>query len=689
MDQQSFSNKNGQFLQKDFPNNTGGTNLTDSVFRIQESQAAGGYNFDYALTGGIRKRLGPTKINSVADSQLYTLGFGQYAPVSNTVKSIIRAAGTKLQLFDTSAPSFTSLSQDTTTASTNPFTAGSTQDVQFVQFSNGTSDILWAAGGGATLPVGVYSTSKFTQNGVQVPTGSITATKNATGLGSWTAAGKYYYSVVYHKASTSAISNAVLDVTATTTLTTDTVTIDLTGITGTDTTLIDKIWIFRSAIGGVSGFTTGSFIAIVNSNATSFIDKGDLGNPDITSVINVPRAANIIVDNSVLPSATYNVLALWGHRLVTASGNNLYISDVNKSESWPLTNYITVPSAGPITALGVISYTSPQANTLTELLVVFKDTELWVISPGLASDYTTWTLLKIDNVGCPQQSLVVSAQGYIAWVNYRGVHMWDGSSKPTYCSRLIEPLFAVNGDLDKTQFNESCGAFFKRENQIIWYLSSKTYGANKLAIKLDVRLTLSQVEQTLTGRNLDAVFIQDVYAFPIYASFAYNPLNGAQEQMLLGDSSGFCYFASNTTSDGGANYNFTYLTPPLHMGDPNTQKQFHKVVVWVNDVGTWNLTLDYWADYRFGTQYQTTQALPLSTENGNGTALWDVAFWDVAYWDAFVSNLVPIVFNLQSGQSNSTIGAALQIQFRNGIADQPIAIHGFSVIYSIMGGITA
>lgn len=688
MDTQGLSNRNGQFLQKDFPNNTGGTNLTDSVFRVQETQAAGGYNFDYGLTGGVRKRLGPAKINTVADSQLYTLGFGQLAPVSNLTKSIIRAAGTKLQLFDTSAPSFTALTKDTL-VNADPFTAGSIQDVQFTQFSNGTSDILWGAGGGATLPVGAYSTTKYTVNGVNPTSGSVIATPSASGTGNWTAAGKYYYAFVYHKTSTGAISNAASDVTATTANTTDIVTLNLTGIVAADTTLYDQIWIYRSAINGVTSFTTGNLVTKVASSATSFVDKGDLGNPDLQLVVNVPRAGNIVLDNSVLPAGTYNVLTLWGHRLATASGNILYVSDVNKSESWPLTNIVTVPSAGPITALAVISFTSPQANSLQELLVIFKDTELWVLSPGASNDYTTWSLLKIDNVGCPQQSLIVPAQGYIAWVNYRGVHIWDGSSKPTYCSRLIEPLFSVNGDLDKTRFNEGVGAFFKRENQIIWYLSSKTYGDNKLGIKLDVRLTLSQVEQTLTGRNLDAVLIEDVYAFPVYAAFAYNPLNGAQEQMLLGDNAGFCYFASNTTSDGGANFNFTYLTPPLHMGDPNTEKQFHKVVVWVADVGNWNLYLDYWSDYRFGDMYQTTQALPISTENGSGTALWDVALWDVAFWDAYIPGVVPIVFNLQAGHNNSCMGKALQVQFRNGTADQPVVIHGFSVIYSLMGGITA
>lgn len=670
----------------------------DSVFKIRADQAAyGSYNFDYVLTGGIRKRLGPSLINSVADSQTNTLGFGLYAPTSGTSKSVFRAAGTKLQLFDTSTPAFTSLSQDNAGASSTPFTAGSTQDVLFAQFSSGTTDILWGVGGGATLPVGAYSTTKYTVNGVPVPTGTMTATNNVSGAGSWSTGnyGTFRYAVVLHKASTGALSNAVLDCSATTTNTlTDTVTINLASVVVSDTTTYDQFWIYRSAVAGVSGFTTGSLIAQVPSTSTTFTDRGDVGNPDILSSQNVPRSANTVLDNSVLPAQTYNVITNWSHRLVTASGNNLYISDVNKSESWPLTNYITIPSAGPITALANISFTSPQANSLQDLLVIFKERELWILT---GSDYTDWNLVKVDNTGCPFQNLVVSAQGFLAWIDFRGIHLWDGTSKPIYCSRPLEPLFTINGDLDKSQLNLGVGAFFRRENQIIWYLSSKTYGVQKFAIKMDVRLTLLQIEQNLTGRTIDAVLIQDTYAFPIYSCMSYIPLGGSNEQMVLGDNSGYCYFASNGTSDAGSGTAWTYVTPPLAMGDPNTEKSFASVVAWVQDVGDWNLTLDYWTDYRAGSNFQTTLSQPITSENQQSAALWDIAtYGDInnpmspaAYWDAYTPNVIPLIFNLQSGMVNATQGSAIQLQFRNTNANEPVTIHGFSVLWQPLGGLAS
>lgn len=700
---------NGQLRQQDFPDNTGGLNLVDSVFKIQPNQAAGGYNFDYVLTGGIRKRLGAALINPTPDAQLETLGFGSYAPMSNTSKYVFRAAGTKLQRLTTDSAIFTALTQDNAATSSNPFASGTTQNVQMLQFSSGTNDIMWCAGGGASNIVGAYSTSKYTANGAVAPTGTLTANAYPTVQGQWSVGnfGTFYYTLALHKASTGALSNAPLlstlangtavDASATTSSATDIVILNW-NLTNVDTTTYDQIWIYRSFVSttatGISGFTTGSLIAQVPSTQTTFTDYGNgnvyfPGNPDILSVTTIPRAANTIEDHSTLPSGTYNTLAIWGHRLCTSSGNNLYVSDVNSSEYWPLTNYITVPSAGPITALATVSYTSPQASALLDLLVIFKEKEVWVLNPGTNNDYTTWSLLKIDGaVGCPAQALVVSAQGFLSWVDYRGVWLWNGTSKPIYCSRLLEPLFKPGGELDKSRLTQGCGAFFRRENQILWHLSSKTYGVNQFVVKMDVRLTMLQIEQGLTGNIIDGILLQDVYPFPVYACLSYLPFNAQDEQMLLGDGSGYCYLGSNSTTDGAsANYIFRYLTPPLHMGDPNTLKQFHKVVVWVQDLGNWNLYLDYWSNYETDPTLQSTMALPISTELQN-KSVWDEAVFDVSTWDSYTPKVIPLVFNLQSGSYNGAQGSSIQLQFRNDTASQPITIHGFSVIYSVLGGIT-
>lgn len=679
----------GQVQQTDFFDNTGGTNLVDTVFRIKDGQAAGGRNFDYHVTGGIRKRKGPTKVNSSADAQTYSLGLGLYAPASGSAKTVLRAAGSKLQAFDTSAVTFTSLTEDTTAAGSSPFSGVSTIPVKFSQFNNGTSNALWATGGGATLPIGATSTTKYTQNGVPAPTASaFTATPSATG--GTMAAGLYYYTLVYRKASTLTYSNGTVEVSATTTGSTGSVVLAWT-LTNNDTTKYDQILVYRSAVGGSSGFTEGALLTTLASSATGYTDTGAIS----LSAQVIPRAGNVLLDNSPLPAATYGPMTVFKRRLVVAANSTIYLSDVNKSESWPLTNTITVPSPGPITGYAVISFTSPQAQTLDELLVIFKERELWVVSGSAyesdSAGNVGWALKFIDKVGCPNQNLVVTASGFLAWIDFRGIFLWDGTSKPIYASRLLEPLFDRDGDLNKAKLIIGCAEFYQKENQIIWYLSSKLRGDQKLGIKMDLRLTLPQIEQTLTGRNIDAVMVQDEYTQPVYSVLSYIPTSGSEETLLTGDNAGFCYYAGISDSDATSDFTFTYLTKALNCGDPSRLKQFHRVIVWVADYGDWNLTLDYWSNYRVVSTARASVSLPISTAaDPEAPSYWDQAYWDESYWDSFpnTSGIRPLIFNLNAGVSNSNIGAAIQLQFRNETKDQPVTIHGFSIQWSSLGGIT-
>jgi hypothetical protein len=677
----------GQFQQTNFLDNTGGTNLADSVFRVKEGQAAGGYNFDYTVTGGIRKRKGPTKINTVADSQLLSKGFGVYAPASGASKTPIRAGGTKLQAVDTAAVTFTALTEDTVAAGSTPFTS-STVPVKFAQFNNGTSNALWAVGGGATLPVGATSSTKYTQNGVPAPTAS-SFTATPSGVGGTLSAGVWRYTLVYRKASTLTYSNAVIEASATTTGTTSSVALAWT-LSNNDTTKYDQILVYRSTVNGSASFTTGSLIKTLASSATSYNDTGT----SEADAQNVPRAGSVVLDNSVLPSGTYAAMTVFKRRLVVAVDSTLQFSEVNKSESWPLTNIITVPSVGPITALAVISFTSPQAQSLDELLVVFKEREIWVISGSAYQSDSVgnvgWALKFIDDVGCVNQNLVVTASGFLAWVELRGVFLWDGTSKPIYASRLLEPLFSSDGDLNKAKLNIGCAVFSRRDHQIVWYLSSKLKGEQRLGIKMDLRLSLPQIQQNLTGRNIDGAFIVDQYTQAMYATISYIPLGGSEEILMAGDASGFSYYAFNGDSDADEDFSFTYLTKATDCGDPATMKQFHRVIVWVADYGNWNLYLDYWSDYRVTSTAMATLVLPISTGSApDSPAYWDQGYWDQSFWDSFpnTSGVRALIFNLNAGNSNSNIGASIQLQFRNETADQPITIHGFSVQWSPLGGV--
>lgn len=661
----------GKLLQADFFENSGGLNLTDSPIRVDDGQATGGANYTYALTGGFNKRRGHSLFNSSADAQTRHLGSFLRAAYDGS-KSTFRAAGRKLQKLDLTAITFTNLSEDTLTATTDAIAASQTLPYITAQFNSSASQVVWGAGSGVTSLLGVYSDTKFTKNGSASPTGIVTAVVAAL-TGVWAATGTYYYSFVLRKASTQALSNAALDVVAVVANTTDKVTLSFAGLTGLDTTKYDQIWIYRSSVAGVSGFTAGSIVAKVASSTATYVDTG-------TSLLDaqvVPRSGNIVLDNSTLPSGTPISVAMWKRRLVTAIDSTVYISDLNKPESWPATNPIIIPSGGPVTAIASIMFNSSGAADADEWLAVFKETELWIIT---GDAYTNFSLKLVDRTGCSGTALPVVSTGYLFWIDFRGVYIWDGMGKPIYCSRPIEYYFGPDGSLDKSKLNISWGYFHKKTNEIIWTISDSILGENRAAIKFDVRLSLPQVETTMQGRILEGTFVFDKTTFPLYAGASLYP--SSDETVISGDDSGYVYKLQNGTVDGAAGgIDFTYQTKSLDLGLPFTTKRLHKIILWVEDSTDADIDVDLWFSYNTNDSQAKTQSQPISAQVTR--AFWDLAYWDAADWDGNNRTYSPLVFNVYT--SVGTEGEALTLRFRQQDANAPVSIAGFSLIYSLAG----
>jgi hypothetical protein len=661
--------KTNDFFETSYFENVGGINNSDSPFRVKETQATGGANFEYTQEGGIQKRRGHDAINSIADTQLKTRGLELYNTTIGT-KTLIRAADRKIQAADIDALTFTNLSQDLTAATTNVFPASTSTTTAFAAFNTDTVSLLNFVGNTDGV-YSIYSPTKYTKNGAVPPAGSVTTAVSASG-GAFTTSGTFVYAVSYLKTSTGAESNATLDVSATITNTTDKVTLTLSTLTAVDTATYNRVNIYRSPVGGSSGFTVGDLVATLTLPVASYVDTGTR----LLAAQNLPRADSVIVDNSVLPAGTYNTVSLWKRRLVTAVGSTVKISDLNVPESWPTVNDIIIPSGGPITATAVISFNTDYGND--EYLAVFKERELWLIR---GNDYTDFTLSFVDTVGCQAQSLITLANGFLTWVDYRGLYLWDGSGKPIYASKPIESMFNIDGDLDKSKLQYGYSGYFRTQNMVYWFLTSKTYGDQKICLKMDLRLTLPGVETTLSGRILPGVFVMDAQAQAIYACKAYIPTGSAEEKFILGDDSGFLYNGFSQYSDNGTAIDFQYYTPFLDLGSPNISKRAHKVIVWVDEIGDWDLTLDYWAGYRSSLLQKSTLEAPISKQPQNATALWDVAYWDQSNWDDFTPRLNGVVFNLHNDQGNSE-GDCFRFRIRQDGVDQPVTVYGYTVIWT-------
>jgi hypothetical protein len=669
------NSKQGQLDQADFFENLGGLNNTDSPFFTQDTQSTGGYNYDYSTSGGFKKRDGHSSTNTFADTQLKSLGIGLHVGISGT-KSVIRGAGTKIQKFDETSYALTALTEDTSTAGSDFLNASSTQPLIMNPYATALASVLWTAGAGQANGrlMGAYNGTKVTNNGASTASGTLGL--SVTGSGGTIPPGTYYYAVVLRKASTQAQSNAALD-TAVTVSSGDNVLVSFTGLTGLDTTKYDKILLYRSSAGGVSGFTAGTLVATLNSSTTSYTDTGTV---EAAAQI-VPRAGNTLLDNSTLPTdKAFKVVTTFQRRLVTASSSTLYYSDLGLPESWPTANIVVIPSGGEITALGVISFSTPTSSNLDEFLVVFKEREMWTIIIDSNGDLN---LKQIDAVGCPNQALIVNANGYLSWLDYRGIYLWDGSGKPIYSSRPIERLFSRTGDLDKTKLNLGWGSFFRKNNQIIWTLSHLTLGEQVYQIKMDLRLTLPAVQSNLGGRVLEGVFVQDKLPFALYSGLTYLPAATLDETFLAGDGSGYIYSLFNGLLDGATGgIDFSYETKFLDFGSRTTAKRYHKVIVWTEESTDNNLTLNWWTSYKSGEDDKAVLSIPASTAVSESA--WDQAFWDSAYWDSTVRSYSPVVFNLSSPKG-STEGDCLKLRFIQADGNAPLNIAGFTVIYSNLG----
>lgn len=650
-----------------YMNNIGGLNNTDSPLKIEDNQATGqSSNYEYARTGAITKVLSTTPVNTVANAQLKTLGLGTHHSVSTDVRTLLRAAGTKIQTVDITTGNIVDQSEDTFVSNSDFLDPISTQPVAFVQFNTliaGTQ--VYMVGGGLSTVYG-YTGSDITQNGTPAPTGSITTTVNPAAGGTFAATGSYYYGVQFRKTSTQAYSNVSLDKIATISSTTDTVTIDLTGITNVDTTKYDQIIVWRSVVSGVTGFTTGSIIAQLSISSTTYTDTGTA----IASAQNTPRAGNTILDNSLLPAGVYKSLSTFKRRLVTAKDSTIYLSDLDKPESWPLTNAITLPSGGPITALGTIGVPSEYTTGADQYLCIWKDRELWVLSGDSISN---WELLFVDKTGCAVQTLVVAFNGFITWITYNGIYIWDGRGKPSRVSRPIQSMFEADGDLDKSFLNQGYGRQYEKGNIVIWRLSHITKGQNKLSIKMDTRLTSLNAAQNLQNSEMDGVFILDSSPSSYYALESFK--TSSDELLISGDDQGFVYVMYNSVMDAVA---FSYETKSLDQGGPEVLKNYKRVLALIEKLTVHDLTLYFSVDYRNRAEYQSKVVASMSPQRGTQPGLWDVALWDQAFWDDYTADISYLEFNLHSNENNNQ-GTSLKLRFEQLEASAPVRIHGFLV----------
>lgn len=707
-----MARRDGQFTVEDFFSNGGGLNTSDSPFSVSHDSVADGVNFEYVAEGAFRRRLGHTRL-ATADTLTRSLGLGLWDK-PGSARQVIRAAqlGTaagKLQVIDPTTYAPTALTSDEASPSSNVFPAlAETTPVTMSMFNSPASGVLWASGANATNLYGVYSSTKFTANGSSAPVsggtpGSFTIT-GASG-GTWPATGLYAkYMATFVKASTGAESNGTVIGASNGAIATSADKVALTFgsgvLTAPDTTKYTKMRIYRyvqySAFTDNLPFTGGDLIAEIALTGTfSSITVNDLGTtPATTSTTNavtfvtsatVPNAGFTIQDNSVLPSGTYNVVTTWKQSLVTASGNTVYISDTNKPESWPLSLRFNVPSGGDIQALAVVAATSVTSAVIDTYLMIFKQNEVYVLqgTPDPV-DTSGLTLNFLDSVGAVGPAATVYAEGSTFWVSSRGIYAWNGNGKPLCISRPIKDKFLVSGDIDQQYAKQVWGIYKPDTQHVVFCLSSKAYGENKLILKADLKRVNHNQTDLLNNAQADGVITQEIMPSTAYAGLAYfASATSLTQSWLYADSLGYLWSMYVAIVDSTQTQPFSYTTQFLHLNTPFINKKLHKVLVYFKNYGPVTTTCNLWSDWRF----QPSDATALVYDsNISGvvptSSLWGFMTWGSGQWSSSSSvKIETMTFNSKNVDGND-VGTSFRLQLVNTTSNLPIEILGYSVYYT-------
>jgi hypothetical protein len=243
-------------------------------------------------------------------------------------------------------------------------------------------------------------------------------------------------------------------------------------------------------------------------------------------------------------------------------------------------------------------------------------------------------------------------------------------------------MFDADGDINKSKLSQGYAAHYEKGNEVIWRISHRTKGVNKLSIKMDTRLTVIRSSENLENTEAEGTFILDTDDNSYFSMLSFRESN-LTESLLLGDNTGFVYKAYTSSSNTVL---FDYETNALDMGMPENNKRFKRVIVWIEKLTPNDLTLFYWCDYRIRMEYQSKVKVSMAPTKGTQPALWDIALWDQAFWDDYTPDIGIIEFNLHSYQNNAE-GVSLKLKFEQLESGSPVRIHGFAIDWEDLGSL--
>jgi len=141
-------------------------------------------------------------------------------------------------------------------------------------------------------------------------------------------------------------------------------------------------------------------------------------------------------------------LAVLDNRLAIAANKTVWFSDIGRPTSIISTNFVTVPSDAPITAIG-------EANGN---LLIFTPNETWLYQPSVGALTSAGRMTKISqDIGCLNPQAKVRAESALVWASKRGIHSSQGTLDLNTISEPIRPLFDEDVTNPLTNYFQASG----------------------------------------------------------------------------------------------------------------------------------------------------------------------------------------------------------------------------------------
>ena len=354
----------------------------------------------------------------------------------------------------------------------------------------------------------------------------------------------------------------------------------------------------------------------------------------------------------------------------TEGGEYLFWSNLAGTQFDRDLSWIQFPDGGPITGLARIGND----------LLVFKQSEIYVLSGGENVDRALTTRKLQISVGCVAPRSIVTHNGWVYFMSDNGFYKTNGSDI-SLISRSIQNEF---DQFSRTDLSRVCGAHNREDNTIVWLVAfgeSATENNRAYCYDYDKNIWCSPYTNQ---------------AFTSICTY-HNDYTGkiAKEIMIASGEtkSGATYIWNYGLSDDGTLTNAKLVTKAIHFGTPSRRKLVRRVYVhWGSrgptlgsgTTGTrWGV--DPWGTSAFPGGSPTPLKLRVFSSYGNADS--DTAPTGEVTSSSSGSEYTPY-YKLDRFYSGSS-GHYHQLQFEDynfgSILGGPWSVHGFTILFVTKG----